>query len=401
MKKSFLYIVLTLAVIFSVVQSSLSAYDEIDAIIDNNSNTSAELLQKVTLLTAATIEAEGVNLTILRARGLVDFAGNKYTLVECSPTGYFIFHNRSGQYIEYSFEATSPYSNVSGKLVYGGPTFYYEFNRKGFINTIDNSVLTISGNISEFNEVTQYCNEMDAAMMDCANEKVAAFIGEDTLSSYAQQDDLSSSDAASILSDRMASGQIITTQSTKRTDYWVKFAQFFDIYRVRNFGYTEENGKGLCGYIAANLILQYWDFRNKISLDDKYTNSNGRKNAVLTKELREIGKSLGYGNGTWAYEIKNVMNKFCANYSIPQKATWTVGCLGIPNEIKTNKRPCILFGLLPNADKHAVVVYGYNTYEHKNYYTFVCHYGWDNEGKNYSKIHIYGGLYVTNTQFHL
>ena len=29
-------------------------------------------------------------------------------------------------------------------------------------------------------------------------------------------------------------------------------------------------------------------------------------------------------------------------------------------EIKNNKRPCILFGDLPNAGQHAVVVYGYN-----------------------------------------
>ncbi len=147
------------------------------------------------------------------------------------------------------------------------------------------------------------------------------------------------------------------------------------------------------------MILQYWDFLNKISLSNDYISEEGRKNANLTKELYQIGKDLGYKNSTWAYEIAKTMNVFCKNKSLPQKASWSVGCLGIAYEIRKNKRPCILFGSLPYARSgHAAVAYGYNTYEHRNYYTFVCHYGWQIEG--YHSVHIYGGLYGSNVKYH-
>lgn len=90
------------------------------------------------------------------------------------------------------------------------------------------------------------------------------------------------------------------------------------------------------------------------------------------------------------------MNTFCKNRSLPQNASWAVGCWGITGKIKNNKRPCILFGDLPNAGQHAVVVYGYNEYENSGYYTFVCHYGWN----GYSNIHIYGGVYDSNLKYH-
>ena len=145
--------------------------------------------------------------------------------------------------------------------------------------------------------------------------------------------------------------------------------------------------------------MQYWEYRNKISFQEDYTSEDSRKSAKLTIKLYEIGKKLGYGDGTWGYEIAKTMNTFCKNNSLSQNSSWSIGCLGIVSEIKNNKRPCILFGALPYArGGHAVVAYGYNTYEHRNFYTFVCHYGWNKQG--YTKVHIFGGLYGSNVKYH-
>ncbi|MBD5080796.1 MAG: hypothetical protein HDT44_03410 [Ruminococcaceae bacterium] len=400
MKKRFICIILTIVITLFVFQNSFTAYEN----IDNESNyalgTDAELLKKVALLTKATIKAEGANIKVSSARVLYDFSKNKYTLVECKPTGYFILHNKSGQYIEYSTEAQSPYLNVSNALIYGGPTYYYTIKNCKIVSTIDDTVINFTQNTAEYNEILQYCDDMDAAIMECANEKIASFLADDTLGLDTFQTDILADNDINVLSDEIISNQIIPTLCTKKTDYWVTSSDFFSKYRVTNFGYYCPKGSnGICGYIAANLVLQYWEYRNKISFKDDYTSENSRKDAKLTIKLYEIGKSLGYSDGTWGYEIAKTMNTFCKNNSLSQNASWTVGCLGIVNEIKNNKRPCILFGSLPYArGGHAVVVYGYNTYEHKNFYTFVCHYGWNKQG--YTKVHIFGGLYGSNVKYH-
>ena len=59
-----------------------------------------------------TLKAKGIQelpFTIDRIVEIRDFAGNVYTLAECLPTGYMIFHNESGAFVEYSVVAESPY----------------------------------------------------------------------------------------------------------------------------------------------------------------------------------------------------------------------------------------------------------------------------------------------------
>lgn len=44
-------------------------------------------------------------------------------------------------------------------------------------------------------------------------------------------------------------------------------------------------------------------------------------------------------------------------------------CALVDNDFVNEGVQCILFGDLPNAGQHAVVVYGYNEYENSGYYT--------------------------------
>ena len=86
----------------------------------------------------------GNSVSISRVKEIEDFSGNKYSVIECAPTGYYIYHNESGNFVEYSAESNSPYLNVSGKIYYGGPTFYYVENEGKYCHTITDEEFLIS-----------------------------------------------------------------------------------------------------------------------------------------------------------------------------------------------------------------------------------------------------------------
>ena len=54
----------------------------------------------------------GDNIEIDRMIQVTDFAGNLYTVIECMPIGYAIFHNQSGLFVEYSPSSPSPYHDL-------------------------------------------------------------------------------------------------------------------------------------------------------------------------------------------------------------------------------------------------------------------------------------------------
>lgn len=137
-------------------------------------------------------------------------------------------------------------------------------------------------------------------------------------------------------------------------------------------------------------MLKYWDYRGTIDLPSPYSYVS---TTDLTNRLIAIGADLGYGASTWASPIANVINEFCYQQGLPEEAGWAIGGYGITTEISSNHRPSILFGNLDGAGNHAVVAYGYNEYENPGYYTFVCHYGWNEvDGESYSAVHVYGGI---------
>lgn len=66
-----------------------------------------------------------IDIQIEQVSVIYDFAGNEYTLVECNPSGYIIYHNASGTFVEASAIAESPYAGCKGEKYYGGPNEYY------------------------------------------------------------------------------------------------------------------------------------------------------------------------------------------------------------------------------------------------------------------------------------
>lgn len=146
------------------------------------------------------------------------------------------------------------------------------------------------------------------------------------------------------------------------------------------------------------MLLRYWDYRGGITLPSSYTSDYGVARGALTQTLYHIGLSLQHKDATWAASIADTINEFCDGLSLPKKASWAFGGFLLSEEIKNNHNPCIIFAALPESKGHAIVAYGYNTYEN-SFPTFVCHYGWE----GYSNVHvsasISGTTYGSNLKY--
>lgn len=66
------------------------------------------------------------NITIGGVKELRDFADNIYYAVEFEPMGYTIYDEQFEIPLERNAKARSPYYDLSGDLIYGGATYYYE-----------------------------------------------------------------------------------------------------------------------------------------------------------------------------------------------------------------------------------------------------------------------------------
>ena len=306
---------------------------------------------KIETVVESKIAYAEADISVEATKTLVDFSGNEYKLVECNPSGYYIVHPESGVIVEYSTNSPSPYEGYNTGLYYCGPTYYYIKSGDAYTHTITNENL----NVEDVAEAVEVSNRLNTQLIACEDENAVNFI-EGNTSEF-------STDTA--------------TRSLSSTDYWVTSYTWFKNL-TSGFGYVSG---GYCGYIAANLILKYWNYRGGISLHWVYAITNSTE---LTNALISIGEDLGYSANSYAWTIEDVVDEFCSQNSLPGNATWALTNIGIQTEIGTNQRPCILFGNLENAGNHAVVVYGYNLYESPGYTTYICHFGWN----NYSEVHL-------------
>src|SRR5690625_2103942 len=109
---------------FSNTNYEVKAKESEKSSIVNSINTYETKLQNKRLYSLAKNHIErdmlgGKQTQIERVKELKDFNDNIYTLFELKPTGYIIYHNESGKFIEYSLESPSPYLGHHEELYYG------------------------------------------------------------------------------------------------------------------------------------------------------------------------------------------------------------------------------------------------------------------------------------------
>lgn len=321
------------------------------------------------------------------AKELLDFDGNKYGLVEYDPIGYAIYSKYNNEIIESSDTAPSPYLENTQNLYYLGPQQYYIKNN----NTLTH---TITGQTINFNEVESIVESQSRTLFNAVN-----------------------------------SSELITNNKLKNTnngispmaiDYsnkYIGYYQFFENMRTgQQIGYYVV-GNGVCGYVAANMLLGFYD----TVADDSFVPDNSIMegtgtdrhfvNNDLTRELVDIATLyFGYGYDSTSTNLRHVMNRYFEAHNINASSYDMIvpffSQATLRNHVD-NWVPTILFGMLEDASDsimidlvaHAVVVYGYRRTSLTKY-QMIVHYGWPGYSHVYlnSRLNgIYGSFYKITT----
>lgn len=327
------------------------------------------------------------NLTIKNIKTLKDFNDNTYLLIECNPTGYLIYDYDINEVLECSATAPSPYTNYSTNLFYSGPQFYYNKKYNGnFVHTIDNRIATTSETLA----LQQLSIDVKTVLNSTKNNIQANIITN--------------------------TANIQTRSSTTYVSNHLFFSNLRE-YEMLGIPSALITGDGVCGYIAANILLGYYDtFRNDnfITIDCMTGSGVNRhfKNSLLTQTLMAISEDLNMDpqNGSTSTEIRKVMNEYFDIYNINASSYDMIvpffSAITIKNRIDDDK-PVILFGALidPRTSSlvadyvmHAVVIYGYqrNPSSSSHKYGLLAHYGWEgysNVWINTNMTSIFGSMY--------
>ena len=195
----------------------------------------------------------------------------------------------------------------------------------------------------------------------------------------------------------------------------VNYSAFFRNKLTKTqIGYWTIGDEGCCGYIAANLLVGYYDTFVRECMDNSFMSGTGvNRHFVgpgLTQRLYSCRPS-GAGSSTTSTVIRKTMNKYFKKYGYNlgsyDMITPFFSGTTLKNLIDDNT-PSILFGSLgpatsptfPDAGSggnHAVVVYGYKSGGTGGaLYSFLVHYGWQNYPTatvNYSSYSVFGSMY--------
>ena len=331
------------------------------------------------------------NVSRCATKTLQDFAGNTYTLIECSPTGYMIMCDDSATMVEYSSVSPSPYAGLTNELFYAGPSYFYVYQNGVYVHTITGEILDIGTSTARNTALSSVCAEMHQSLVNNANQAALNYINSGT----------------------QMRTEVVTLYGTNWT--CVNNSAFFrNKTSTTQIGYM--NG-GYCGYIAAGLLIGYYDTFVRECMPDSYMTGSGVNRhftgSGLTNELYGCRPS-GSSNSTTSTVIRKTLNKYYKNhgYNMGSYDMITPFFSGttLKNLVEDNT-PSILFGDLGPATSpsgstsgdggnHAVVIYGYKDGGTGGaLYSFLVHYGWSNYSMatvNFLSYSVFGSMYRVN-----
>ena len=316
------------------------------------------------------LSGTNINLQIAQIMKISDFDGNIYTLVECAPSGYMIYHDASGTFVESSPVVNSPFYGKSGTYKYVGPTEYYIINSDSVCyNVLSGATVDATAKV----KLEEKSGMIKQALVENKNEYILNYVNGTSNVTLAQ---------LYALEDEM-----IMTQSTQNGD-WTVVDNYSFFQKLDNCGYISGNK---CGYIAAGMLLTYDKIHNSLNTvtsGTHYTYSGGQcviKTALPTA-LYNKGVSLGYGAKTTSVAIHYTVEDWLADRGITVNHTSLYVPIGNNITIASlisKDRPTIWFGVIVNNDYnddigslHAILVYGYQ-WSPLTGYSFVAHFGYN------------------------
>lgn len=329
------------------------------------------------------IKEEGQYFTLSKMRTVHDFAGNAYTVAEFVPTGYAILNEDTGIFVEYSTTCDSPFLGYEGNLYYAGIGMFYKKNNQ--METVD---LHTGKAISQEDiaVLKEQCKEQYSKLEQNRYEAVNDY-----------------------LTKKFAVYQPKAAAASSET-YVSSSSRLSNLYDP---GYITRGDNGVCGYIAAAMILYYYrsSGRRNITEAADYTTKNGKYyiDKRLTNYLVDkLRLQLGLPFSTHANQIKTLLSNYiriyCNRLGLSQSgiehSTWYVPTTGlICSKISANKPVIVFAGSLSKpggglTTNHAVVAYGYRYVNLPNRPNeLIVHYGWIGHSKVYISG-IWGSIYT-------
>lgn len=302
------------------------------------------------------------NRTIATTKTLYDFAGNTYTLAEFYPTGYMIFNNEAALMMESAENSPSPYAGVTDNLYYAGPTHYYVYSaeKAQYAHSILNTVMT--------------ADQVSERTLVCANAQI-------------EMNKIADSELKSYISGSVASARSAPTRASDGYTYVDNNEDFWTNLTTHDLmGYYEtDSGDGCCSYVAAGLLLLYYDYyRNDDFIDDAtYLSSTGNSfdGEDFAKHLYlDIGVALlNYDNAINATQTAKVMQRYLSEDCDITLTYWSKNMPTKANVVAQLQlqRP-VIYGDRWNNPKpvggtvdHSIVIYGYDSGNN-----LVAHFGW-------------------------
>ena len=352
-KKSFLAIILII-----MLSSSTMAYTKSTLV---SSDTVEDRLIYVLQNVADGWESSPV---ISTTKTLLDFAGNYYTLAEYTPSGYAIYHNSSATVLEKSEHSPSPYYGLNENLYYSGPTHYYVYDTElnKYIHTITGECLDIEESLMR----ESLCAAAQVTLNNTANTSIKSYVESGVMTS-----------------------SIDLLESSNAYTYVGNHRSFFENLDTNSMiGYYDTgNNSGYCGYIAAGLVLLYYDYYHNDNFinNTAYLSSSGSSfngNSFTRYLYNDIGLgTLAYTNELNAVQAARVMQTYLQNKRNITISYWEKTAPSKANVVDQlqQARPVIYCDRWDDPSSpgstvdHVIVIYGYDSNNN-----LIAHFGWAN-----------------------
>ena len=337
----------------------------------NLSLSGKEQNQRLVTLFCNTIDAvkdDSQKLQLSVMKTVKDFAGNSYIVAEFQPTGYAIFNVATGIFTEYSALSDSPYLGYSeNELYYAGMAQFYAKQGSKIVDLLTKE----SAQEQEVRALfAPYSKQQFALLEKNRNDEVAQYVSK-KISNYVQP-------------------KAVTEELVLSANRLIK---------LRDPG---ERKGGVCGYIAAAMLLYYYRSsgrRNITSATDYETDANGYyklKKDLVNYLVDTLRVRLGLPIGSHANTIKTLLSEYiriyCNRVGVSQSGishnTWYAPTTYQIEVGINNDKPVIIFaGLLSSAEigitiSHAVLAYGYK-YNFGTSDEMIVHYGYVDRSKVY------------------
>ena len=331
---------------------------------------------------------------------LLDFAGNTYTLIECEPTGYMIMCDDSATMVEYAGDSPSPYLGLTENLYYGGPSFFFVYEDGQYRHTITNDILINNPSLhtrsaDTTDEAVSISAQMHSDLVSDSNQTALNYI-ENGIMPRTEIIGLYGESWTCVNNMAFFAGKTTSTQ----------------------IGYRDG---GYCGYIAAAMLIGYFDTFIRDCIDDGWLYmsgsgihrhftgpglvnrlfnqfSNGNHNSTSTtirQTLNAYFKYYGYDLGSYDMITPFFSGTTLKNWIDKTTPIVLFGDIGYATRPKPEDNTDVETG--PRGDTHAVVVYGYKKGgTGGSIYSFLAHYGWERYSTstiNYKSYSVFGSMY--------